>query len=138
MRIRRMRWNDAASPEMSLYSTVFLQLKETFAFLVFIILTTLLFSTHYHPILQKEELRCKGSLAWGQRVSQERATTKTKSLSFQLGFPIESWQRICLLLQETWVRSLGQEDLLEMEMAAYSSILAWENPRTEELGAGVG
>ena len=29
---------------------------------------------------------------------------------------------------EIWVRSLGQEDLLEKEMATYSSILAWEIP----------
>ena len=26
---------------------------------------------------------------------------------------------------ETWVRSLGQEDPLEKEMATHSSILAW-------------
>ena len=32
------------------------------------------------------------------------------------------------------VRSLGQEDPLEKEMATYSSILAWEIPRTEEPG----
>ena len=32
-----------------------------------------------------------------------------------------------------WVRSLGQEDPLEEEMAAHSSILAWEIPWTEEL-----
>ena len=31
-------------------------------------------------------------------------------------------------MQETWVRSLGQEDSLEKEMATHSSILAWENP----------
>ena len=31
-------------------------------------------------------------------------------------------------LQETWVRSLGQEDPLEKEMATHSSILALENP----------
>ena len=37
-------------------------------------------------------------------------------------------------MQETWVRSLGQEDPLEKEMATYSSILAWEIPRTEEPG----
>ena len=36
--------------------------------------------------------------------------------------------------QETWVRSLGQEDSLEKEMATHSSILAWEMPRTEEPG----
>ena len=33
-----------------------------------------------------------------------------------------------------WVRSLGQEDPLEKEMATYSSILAWEVPWTEEPG----
>ena len=30
------------------------------------------------------------------------------------------------------VRSLGQEDPLEKEMATHSSILAWEIPSTEE------
>ena len=37
-------------------------------------------------------------------------------------------------MQETWVRSLGQEDPLEKEMAAHSSILAWRVLWTEELG----
>ena len=37
-------------------------------------------------------------------------------------------------MRETWVRSLGQEDPLEKEMATHSSILAWEIPRTEEPG----
>ena len=37
-------------------------------------------------------------------------------------------------MQETRVRSLGQEDLLEKETAAHSSILAWEIPWTEEPG----
>ena len=36
--------------------------------------------------------------------------------------------------QETWVKSLGREDPLEKEMAAHSSILAWEIPCTEETG----
>ena len=35
-------------------------------------------------------------------------------------------------MQKTWVQSLGREDLLEMEMAIYSSILAWKMPWTEE------
>ena len=35
---------------------------------------------------------------------------------------------------ETWVRSLGREDLLQDEMAIHSSILAWRIPRTEEPG----
>ena len=35
---------------------------------------------------------------------------------------------------ETWVQSLGQEDLLEKEMATHSSILAWKIPWAEEPG----
>ena len=37
-------------------------------------------------------------------------------------------------MQEMQVRSLGQEDPLEKEMAPYSSILAWGIPWTEEPG----
>ena len=36
--------------------------------------------------------------------------------------------------QETWVRSLGQEDPLEKEMATHSSNLAWRIPWTEKPG----
>ena len=36
--------------------------------------------------------------------------------------------------QETQVRSLGQEDPLEKEVATPSSILAWRIPWTEEPG----
>ena len=35
-------------------------------------------------------------------------------------------------IPQTWVRSLDQEDPLEKRMAAYSSILAWRIPWTEE------
>ena len=35
---------------------------------------------------------------------------------------------------ETWVRFLGQEDLLEKDMATHSSTLAWKIPWTEEPG----
>ena len=37
-------------------------------------------------------------------------------------------------MQETWLQSLGWEDLLEKGMATHSNILAWRIPRTEELG----
>ena len=37
-------------------------------------------------------------------------------------------------VQETWVRSPGQEDPLEKEMATHSSTLAWRILWTEELG----
>ena len=44
---------------------------------------------------------------------------------------------VCLVaqmpeMQETCVQSLSQEDLLEKEMAIYSSILAWKIPWLEE------
>ena len=37
-------------------------------------------------------------------------------------------------VRETQVRSLGQEDPLEKEMANHSSVLAWKIPWTEEPG----
>ena len=37
-------------------------------------------------------------------------------------------------MKETWTLSLGQEDLLEEEMATHFSILAWRIPWTEEPG----
>ena len=36
-------------------------------------------------------------------------------------------------IQETWVRSLGQEDPLEEGMATHSSILVWENHEQRSL-----
>ena len=33
-----------------------------------------------------------------------------------------------------WVRSLGREDTLELEMEIHSSILAWKIPWTEKPG----
>ena len=39
-----------------------------------------------------------------------------------------------LTMRETWVQSLGQEDLLEKEMATHSSTLAWKIPWTEKPG----
>ena len=55
---------------------------------------------------------------------------------FKLGFPggSDGKESACNALQETWVRSLDQEDPLEKEMVAHSSILAWRMPWTEEPG----
>ena len=36
------------------------------------------------------------------------------------------------IMWETWVQSLGREDLLEKAMAPHSSTIAWEIPWTEE------
>ena len=47
---------------------------------------------------------------------------------------VAQWYGTRLPMQEKWVRSLGQEDLLEKEMATHSNILAWKTPWTEEPG----
>ena len=51
------------------------------------------------------------------------------------GFPCGSVVKNPLANQETqqtWVPSLGLEDLLEKKMAAHSRVLAWKIPWTEE------
>ena len=49
-------------------------------------------------------------------------------------FPVAQIVKNLPTMQETWVRSLDQEDSLEKEVAAHSSILAWRSPWTEEAG----
>ena len=49
-------------------------------------------------------------------------------------FPIAQMVKNLPAMQETQVRSLGQEDPLEKEIATHSSILAWRIPWTEEPG----
>ena len=49
-------------------------------------------------------------------------------------FPSGSAVKNLPAMQETQVRSLGQEDALQEEMATNFSILAWRMPRTEEPG----
>ena len=49
-------------------------------------------------------------------------------------FPVAQMVKNLPAMQETWVRSLDQEDSLEKEVAAHSSILAWRIPWTEEPG----
>ena len=44
------------------------------------------------------------------------------------------WQRTCLPMEETWVRSLGWENPLENAVTVHSSTLAWRIPWTEEPG----
>ena len=46
--------------------------------------------------------------------------------SFPLSFLWGSVVKNPPTMQETWVLSLGQQDLLEEEMASHSSSLAWE------------
>ena len=59
-----------------------------------------------------------------------------------LGYPLQySWASVVIqmvenlpAMQESWVRSLGWEDPLEVGMATHSSILAWRIPWTEKPG----
>ena len=60
----------------------------------------------------------------------------------RIGYPLQYF-RASLVAQvvknlpamwETWVRSLGWEDPLEMEMTTHSNMLAWRIPWTEEPG----
>ena len=55
-------------------------------------------------------------------------------LIFRVGFPGGSVVKNSPAMQETQVRSLGQENPLEEEVATHTSILAWEIPWTEEHG----
>ena len=65
-----------------------------------------------------------------QLLLEESDSLRQKPTLEEYGLP--RW--LSLSMQETQVRSLGQEDPLEEEMATYSSILAWEIPWTEEHG----
>ena len=49
---------------------------------------------------------------------------ETRDPSFSCGSAVKN-QLATQEIQETWVRSLGEEDLLEKGMATHSSILAW-------------
>ena len=51
-----------------------------------------------------------------------------------MDFPSGSAIKNPPVMQETWVRSLGQEDPLEEGIAIHSNILAWRLPWTEEPG----
>ena len=49
-----------------------------------------------------------------------------------MGFPDDSAVKNPPAVKEMWVRSLGQEDPLEEELATHSCILAQQIPWTEE------
>ena len=49
-------------------------------------------------------------------------------------FLVAQWVKRLPTMRETRVRSLGQEDPLEREMATHSGTLAWKIPWTEKPG----
>ena len=58
----------------------------------------------------------------------EERSLKYKYTSVSLASLVAQTVKNPLAMQETWVQSLGREDLLEKEMATPSSILAWRIP----------
>ena len=69
-----------------------------------------------------------------QIIGTHPRSTESEILGLDPGHGFSRWVKNPPANQEMWVRSLGQEDPLEKEMATYSSILAWESPWTEEPG----
>ena len=51
-----------------------------------------------------------------------------------MAFPVAQTVKNLPAMQETQVRSLGQENPLEKEMTIHSSIIAWGIPWTEDPG----
>ena len=54
------------------------------------------------------------------------------SLTYTWASPVAQTVKNLPAIQETWVQSLGWENLLEKGIAIHSSILAWRIPWTEE------
>ena len=66
-------------------------------------------------------------------------STQYSVMAYTRKEPTEEWVYLYVVknlpaMQETWVRSLGQKDLLKKEMATHSSILGWRILWTEEPG----
>ena len=70
----------------------------------------------------------------GRYAGEENGTQLLTSLQKVRASLIAQLVKNLPAMQETQVRFLGREDPLEKEMAAYSNILAWRIPRTEEPG----
>ena len=74
-----------------------------------------------------------GEVVWQEDLLSACALQLNCCVLFLLrGFPHGPVVKNLPAMQETWVRSLGQEDALEKETATRSSILAWGIPWTEE------
>ena len=58
----------------------------------------------------------------------------TKGILKVTASPVAQWVKHLPAMQETLVRSLGQEDPLEKEMAIRFSTLGWKIPGTKEPG----
>ena len=74
--------------------------------------------------------RSNGELSGGCLICREMAL-KLWLRSFRASLVAQMGKGL-LAMQETWVRPLGWEDLLEKEIATHSGILAWRIPWTED------
>ena len=86
------------------------------------------------PVFLPGEFHGERSLeGYSPRDHKESDMAEWLSLSLQ----VVQWWRIHLPVQEaqeTWIRSLGQENPLKEGMATHSNILTWRIPWTEESG----
>ena len=62
-----------------------------------------------------------------QRVRHDLAAAAATIIKQETSLVAQTVKRLPIM-QETGVQSLGQEDLLEKEIATHSSILAWKIP----------
>ena len=91
---------------------------------------------------QQEFAVCLSKLKQGLCINLEGWDWERDGRKFQKGVGICIYRtslvaqmvKHLLIMWETWVQSLGQEDPLEKEMTTHSSILAWKIPWTEEPG----
>ena len=93
----------------------------------------------WHETIDFGFLRDVKECIWFRRLSQD--SEGIHSLIQQIfsfykhgAFLVAQTVKCLPAMWDTWVRSLGQEDPLEKEMATHSSILAWRIPWTEEPG----
>ena len=76
------------------------------------------------------------SQSWSMLTRRWQSLKREPSMELRASLVAQTVKNI-LAMQETWVRSLGQEDPLEKGAATHSSILAPRIPWTEELAGYV-
>ena len=81
------------------------------------------------------ELSIRFVLSWSQPAYSDVLDQElSEAIYSQLTSLVTQMVKCLSTMRETWVRSLGQEDPLEKEMAIHSSTIAWKIPWTEEPG----
>ena len=112
-------------PKIHSYYDVFITLRRTWGWI----------TQKHPPKYTVKHTRQLLTPRWGEDVLESKYNHST--LGIQTGFPggsVVKKKKIYLPVQEVRAKSLDQEDPLEKEMAAHSSILAWKIPQMEEPG----